>query len=210
MYLPRAFAETDLALLDALIERDAFVTLVTVDGDGLPFASQLPVIYRRSGDEVVLEGHWARPNPQWRHAGQALAIVHGPHAYVSASWYPDKQQAGRVPTWNYAAAHLQGRLQVFDDEARLAALVSELSDLHEARAGSDWRFDAGSDDERRKLRGVVGFRLVAERIELKAKLGQNHPQANMRAVAERLQRQGGHEAEVAAMMSARLRDAHDG
>ncbi|MBP7657476.1 MAG: FMN-binding negative transcriptional regulator, partial [Pseudoxanthomonas sp.] len=90
MYTPRAFAETDLTGLDRLIERDAFVTLVTV-ADGLPFASHLPVLYARDGDRIVIEGHWARPNPQARHAGPAMVIVHGPHAYLSPGWYADKE-----------------------------------------------------------------------------------------------------------------------
>lgn len=52
MYTPRAFARTDLTGLDRLIERDAFVTLVTV-ADGLPFVSHLPVLYARDGDRIV-------------------------------------------------------------------------------------------------------------------------------------------------------------
>ena len=75
MYLPRAYAESDLAALDDLIARDNFITLITVR-DGIPVTSHLPVLYRRDGHEVELRGHWARPNPQSRHAGRALAIVH--------------------------------------------------------------------------------------------------------------------------------------
>ena len=97
MYQRPVFAEADLAHLDHLFARDAFATLVTVVG-GLPFASHLPMLYRRDGSDVLLEGHWARPNPQARHAGPALMIVHGPHAYVSPGWYPDKDAAARVPT----------------------------------------------------------------------------------------------------------------
>ena len=52
MYTPKHFAEHDLAGLDALVARDAFATLVTV-ADGAPFASHLPVLYRRDGDHVA-------------------------------------------------------------------------------------------------------------------------------------------------------------
>src|SRR5690606_17254543 len=100
MFLPPVFAETDPARLDALIAHDPFVSLITSDADGLPFATHLPVLYRRDGDRVLIEGHWAKANPQARHAGPALMIVRGPHAYISASWYPDKETAARVPTWN--------------------------------------------------------------------------------------------------------------
>lgn len=206
MYLPRAFAETDLAALDALFDRDAFVTLITVR-DGVPEIAHLPVLYRRDGQRIELQGHWAAANPQAAHAGPAVAVVHGPHAYVSAGWYPDKQPAARVPTWNYAVAHLHGTLETFREEAALAALVDALSAHYEARVGGDWRFDFGREEERRQLRGIVGFRLQVERAELKFKLSQNHPEPNRRAVAERLQALGGEAAEVAALMRERERGA---
>ena len=204
MYTPRAFAETDLAALDGLITRDAFVTLVTV-ADGLPVVSHLPVLYARDGGHVVLEGHWAKPNPQARHAGPALIIVHGPHAYISPGWYEDKEEAARVPTWNYAVAHLHGALETTDDEADLASIVDRLSQVNEAKAGNDWRFEHDREDHVRQLRGIVGFRFVVERIELKFKLSQNHPAANVQGAADALQRLGGEgNVEIAALMRDRL------
>ncbi|NOT89890.1 MAG: FMN-binding negative transcriptional regulator [Lysobacter sp.] len=186
MYLPRAFVETDLAALDALIGAHPFVTLINTDADGAPFASHLPVLYRRDGDAVLIEGHWARPNPQARHTGDILMIVHGPDAYVSPGAYPDKEEAARVPTWNYAVAHLHGRLDVYEDESALGDLVDRLSRRFEAGVGRDWRFEMGRDDHRDQLRGIVGFRFVPSRIDLKFKLSQNHPPANRRAVREDL------------------------
>lgn len=185
MYTPRAYAETDLTHLDALVAGAPFVTLVTCE-DGAPFASHLPVLYRRDGDAVLLEGHWARPNPQARGATDALAIVRGPDTYVSPGWYPDKASAARVPTWNYAVAHLRGRLERYDDEDALGALVARMSDRFEPTVGSDWKYDHARSDLRGQLRGIVGFRFVATRIELKFKLNQNHPAANRRAVAAAL------------------------
>ncbi|MBF6025529.1 FMN-binding negative transcriptional regulator [Lysobacter niastensis] len=203
MYLPRAFAESDLAALDRLAAQDSFITLITVH-DGAPTVNHLPVLYRRDGDRVELIGHWARPNPQARHAGAATAIFHGPHAYVSPGWYPDKEEAARVPTWNYAVAHLHGSLETFDDEASLAAVVDGLTRQHEAAVAGDWRFEFERDDHRRQLRGIIGFRLVAERIELKFKLNQNHPSANREAVADRLARQQRDDSrDVAALMRER-------
>ena len=184
MYLPRAFAETDLAQLDALIDAHPFVTLISTDADGAPFVSHLPVLYRRDGDAVLIEGHWARPNPQARHDGAIVMIVHGPDAYVSPGVYPDKEAAARVPTWNYAIAHLRGTLDRYDDEAALGDLVDRLSQRFEATVGHDWRFEMARDDHRSQLRGIVGFRFRPERIGLKFKLSQNHPPANRHAVSE--------------------------
>lgn len=204
MYLPRAFVETDLAALDDLIARDNFITLITVR-DGIPVSSHLPVLYRRDGDNVELRGHWARPNPQSRHAGRALAIVHGPHAYVSPSWYPDKKAAARVPTWNYAIANLEGNITTFDDEASLAAIVDDLSRQHESRVGSDWRYEHGREDLRSQLRGIIGFRIAIDRVTLKFKLSQNHPVANRDAVATELEQQQREASrDIAALMRERM------
>jgi transcriptional regulator len=209
MYLPRAFAEHDPAALDALIAHDAFATLVTVV-DGAPMVSHLPVLYRRDGDRVELRGHWAKPNPQSRCTGPALAIVHGPHAYVSPSWYPDKEAQARVPTWNYVVAHLHGTLEILDDDASLAAIVSELSAMHEARVGQHWAFEPERETHRSQLRGIVGFRMVCDRVELKAKLSQNHPDANREAVIAQLDAQASDASRtVARLMRATLAHTTD-
>jgi len=210
MYTPRAFAETDLAELDRLIARDAFVTLVTV-ADGVPVVSHLPVLYARDGDRIVIEGHWAKPNPQARHTGPALLIVHGPHAYVSPGWYADKEEAARVPTWNYAVAHLHGVLDTTEDTTVLASIVDRLSQVNEAHVGNDWRFGHDRDDHVRQLRGIVGFRFDVERVELKFKLSQNHPVANVEGAAAALRQLGG-ESNVAIsdLMRERLARRKDG
>jgi transcriptional regulator len=184
VYLPRAFASHDPAALDALLDADPFITLVTVV-DGAPMISHVPVLYVREGDTLTLRGHWARANPQSSHSGAALAIVHGPHAYVSPSWYPDKLEATRVPTWNYVVAHLHGTLERFDDTESLAAIVADLSAHNEARVDQAWRY-VDDDAHRSQLRGIVGFRLHVTRVEMKAKLSQNHPDANREAVIAQL------------------------
>ena len=204
MYTPRAFVETDLVELDRLMTRDPFVTLVSFDA-GEPIASHLPVLYSRDGERVIIEGHWARPNPQARHTGAALMIVHGPHAYLSPGWYPDKESASRVPTWNYAVAHLGGKLEASDDEVFLASIVDRLSLRHESEVDSDWRYEHERETHRSQLRGILGFRFIPERIELKFKLSQNHPAANVQAAAEHLLKCGdANAAEIAGLMLDRL------
>lgn len=205
MYIPRAFAETDLGALDALFAHDAFVTLVTRHA-GAPFASHLPVLYARDGERIAISGHWARPNPQAGHIdGTALMIVHGPHAYVSPSWYPGEERRSRVPTWNYAVAHLYGSVSLVQDPDELAALVAALGAKYEALAGGDWAWDPTRESHHGLLRGITGFRFVPERVELKFKLGQNHPAATVEAAAAVLARRPGDGAQaVAALMRDRL------
>ena len=185
LYLPRAFDERDLARLDALAVAYPFASLITVD-DGMPCVSHAPVLYARDGERIGLSWHLARANPQSRARGRVLAMLHGPQAYVSPGWYPDKAEHARVPTWNYVVAHLSGEVEAFDDEDSLVRLLDGLSTMHEARVAGDWRFDTDNPAERVQLRGIVGFRMCIDRIEFKSKLSQNHPVANRASVIERL------------------------
>lgn len=205
MYLPSAFAETDLAVLDALVARDSFITLITYYDEN-PFVSHLPALYRRNESTVELRGHWARANPQAAHSGGALAIIHGPHAYISPSWYLDKEEESRVPTWNYAVAHLRGRLEISSEPEFLSSIVGELSAQHEAAVGSDWRFEREREGHTRQLKGIVGFRFTVSEAAIKVKLNQNHPRANREAVAAHLGAQQREDSrEIAMMMRARER-----
>ncbi|WP_314105122.1 FMN-binding negative transcriptional regulator [uncultured Stenotrophomonas sp.] len=190
MFTPSDFATTDLDWLDRLMARDAFVTLATTGADGLPQVTLLPVVYRRDGEAIVIEGHWARPNPQAGHAGPALMLVHGPHAYVSPGWYPDKDSAGRVPTWNYAAAELRGELEPVTERAALMDMLDALSAVNEAGVGGDWRLDRDDARQTRLLGGIIGFRFRPRQVQIKLKLSQNHPDANQVSVIDALETSG--------------------
>jgi transcriptional regulator len=186
MFIPSDFIETDLTWLDRLLARDAFVTVVTTGSDGLPQVTLLPVVYRRDGDDILLEGHWARPNPQAGHTGPALILVHGPHGYVSPGWYPDKEEQARVPTWNYAAAELRGTLEPVTDPDALIGMLDRLSATYEAKVGGDWELLPIEPRQRRMLGGIIGFRFRATQAQVKLKLSQNHPEANQRSVIDAL------------------------
>jgi transcriptional regulator len=173
MYAPAPYAETDPEVIAELIARARLGVLVTHGPEGL-FATHLPWLHDR--DEGVLYAHLARVNPHRSLAGdgEALVVFSGIDAYVSPSWYPSKAVDGRqVPTWNYEAVHVYGRLAWIDDRDALSGLVERLSDRHEAGRSEPWRVsDAPADYVERLLRGVVGVRLRITRAEAKRKLGQ--------------------------------------
>ena len=142
MYIPTAFAESDLTNLHDFIEQNSFGLLVT-HVDGLPFASHLPFLLERTtGPKGTLVGHLARANPQWAEAsGQnALATFSGPHAYISPTWYESEQV---VPTWNYVAVHVYGRIQIIEDEPSLLEIVQRSVHFYEQAMPRPWSFDAG-------------------------------------------------------------------
>src|SRR5262245_45198 len=119
MYIPASFRVDDPDVLDAFVEQYSFATLVSVR-DSSPFATHVPLLIDR--ERRVLLGHFARANPHCDAIGstfESLAIFNGPHAYISPSWYAT---APAVPTWNYAAVHVYGRLSAISEE-RTSKLV---------------------------------------------------------------------------------------
>jgi transcriptional regulator len=178
MYNPPHFTTDDLSWLDWLAEHHPFGTLIS-QIDGAPFASHLPVLYRRSGSQVVLSGHWARPNPQSRdiETQRVLFMLEGPHAYISPRWYVDSHK--QVPTWNYVAAHVYGTIRTVQEDDELERIVVALAARFEAGTDSPWTLASAEPANRARLKGIVGFELRADTVQIKLKLNQNHPAANV-------------------------------
>jgi transcriptional regulator len=204
MYIPAAFAETDLTKLHDFIEQNSFGLLVS-QVEGLPFATHLPFLLdRTTGPLGTLICHVARANPQWQQAGgqTALVIFSGPHVYVSPSWYEAEQV---VPTWNYAAVHAYGRVEVIEDESALREIVQEMVRVYEQAMPRPWSFDASTTFAKRLLGQIVGFRIEIEKIEGKWKLNQNHSIERRHKVVHALRERGGENAQaIADMMQAML------
>ena len=203
MYIPAHFAP-DAALVDELLHNHGAADLVTVTEQGL-MATMLPFIYvppgeastggpRSAGQHGALHGHLARNNDQWKlsAAGESLAIVRGPDAYISPGWYASKVEHGRVvPTWNYVTAHVYGRLVVHDDPVWTEDLVRRLTGKHEAHRDHPWSVDdAPRAFIEGQLRAIVGIELEITRIEAKAKLSQNRPPADVEGVIAGLRERG--------------------
>lgn len=186
MYVPAHFAEGDQEEIAAFVDRAGSADLVTFDGTGLT-ATLLPVLWDRPAgganahqDYGRLLGHVARSNPQWETAVTgvpALAIIRGPQAYISPSWYASKAEHGRVvPTWNYTAVHLSGPVTFHREEDWLRDIVTRLTERYEAGRENRWRVtDAPERFIAGQLRAIVGVEMTVQRVEAKNKLSQNRP-----------------------------------
>src|SRR3954468_82239 len=138
MYVPGSFAVTDEKILESFIERYDFATLINSSAAGL-VASHIPIMLRRSAGKAILVGHVARANSHWRQfdgSAETLAIFHGPHAYVSPSWYAT---GPAVPTWNYAAVHVYGKPRARQDADFTVAALRDLVARHEGSRAKPWR-----------------------------------------------------------------------
>jgi transcriptional regulator len=216
MYLPRHFTVTDLADITAFVDAAQSADLVTFDGTK-PVSTLLPVIWHRPAPADAdpasfgrLLGHIAIANDQWKTAqpgALALAIVHGPQAYISPAWYESKTRHGRVvPTWNYEAVHLTGTITFQHDPEWLRAFVTRLTQRHENGRARPWAVtDAPPEYIDGQLRAIVGVELTIKAIEAKQKLSQNRGELDRAGVVAGLAAEPGPgPAAIAAAMAAQL------
>jgi len=202
MYVPAHFAETDPAVLHALIRAQPLGAWVA-QADGELLVNHIPFYLDAGrGEHGTLVGHVARANPVWKSLPAALpsvVIFQGPHAYISPSWYASKQVDGKVvPTWNYAVVHAHGRPQLVEDRVRLLDIVRTLTEAHEAGQAAPWQVaDAPANYIDKLLAAIVGIEIPIERLTGKWKASQNRSQADKMGTVAGLAASG--EAQAGAM-----------
>lgn len=184
MYNPPAFAETRDEALHAIMCASSLPVLVSPARGGGLLATHLPLLFQ-APDRLV--GHVAKGNFHWRDfdpAQDSLAVFTAAEGYVSPSWYPAKQEHGRVvPTWNYSVVHATGRLSIVEAPGPLLEIVTALTNRHEQGRALPWAVsDAPDDYIAAQLKGIVGLVLTITKLEGKAKLSQNRSQADQDGV----------------------------
>lgn len=180
------FRTEDRALLEALIDEIGFgmVFLTTPDG---PRVAHTPLL--STGDGAV-QFHLARANALSAHldGASALITVNGPDGYVSPRWYADRDT---VPTWDYVALELEGRVRRLAEEG-LEGFLNTLIDKHETRlGGAPWRAEEASAAMWAKLRrGIVGFEMEVLAWRPTIKLSQKKSPAERDRIAAGLEAGG--------------------
>ena len=191
MYLPKHFLVEDPVLLGQLISEYPLATIVA-NLDGHFEINHLPLML--SADKTKLYGHIAKMNPLTKVASSSntsvTAIFHGPNAYVTPSWYPSKQETGKVvPTWNYATVHAEGLIKLIDDPQWLRSHVSQMTDIHEPTYQSTWRLDDAPEEYvQTMLKAIIGIEIEVKSLIGKFKLSQNRPAQDYDAVVAQLEK----------------------
>lgn len=180
MYIPEFNRVRDHADIAAFVQANPFAILVSASDSG-PFATHIPILVREVDNKMVLHGHMAKSNPHCAllESGQeSLAIFHGPHAYISPSLYESRES---VPTWNYAAVHVYGQARAVTDAEHLMEEVREVINAFDPTYFAQW--SSLSDKFRYgMLKQIVGFEMVASRVDAKFKISQNRSKADQAAV----------------------------
>ena len=190
MYLPDHFSANDKVAVRKLIEENSFATILSFPGETVPFINHLPLIFSDiHNEEMVLIGHMAKKNPQWIHFKNnpnCTVIINGPHTYITPQWY----KSGRdVPTWNYAVAHLYGKIHLLEGFQEQIMILKKISDYFEKSNGKSWEFELPKDlmEEHVLTNAIISFKFHIEKIEAKFKLSQNRSLQDRRGVLSGLE-----------------------
>jgi transcriptional regulator len=183
MYIPKSFTINKEEVIYDFIEKNSFATLFSLH-NGEPYATHLPLLLNK--EEGYLEGHFARQNQQWKDiVGQnVLVIFQGPHCYISPSWYETDQA---VPTWNYVAIHVYGELEIIEEEKEVFDSLADMVNKYEIPDSSYHLENVDENYIKGMSKGIVGFKININKIEGKAKLSQNHPEARQELIIKQLE-----------------------
>lgn len=206
MFTGKAFQSSDRQALRQLIHDHPLATVVA-QHHGELIAQPVPLQWHQDDNGVAwLRGHVAAGNP-FAAADElhAVAVFHGPNAYVSPAWYASKQTHGRVvPTWNYSMAQVRGPLRTHRDQAFLMEVLHSLTDRFEQDRANAWSLDdAPAEFIERLLDHIVGIDIRVDQLSGSFKLSQNRNDDDRQGVINGLYQEDDPEAlAVAKLMQA--------
>ena len=170
MYIPHYYKNEDLKEVKKFIEDNSFGILIN-QVDGKPWATHIPLeLDSDENGKDILVSHISKANPQWKEfekQPEVLCIFNGPHSYISSSWYKEEE----VPTWDYIAVHVYGKLTILDEEAVMQSMHKLVNKYEKNSKKSISLYDM-SPKTLRQVKGVVGFKIEITDIQAAYKLSQ--------------------------------------
>ncbi|KAK9367949.1 transcriptional regulator PAI 2-type [Lipomyces kononenkoae] len=246
MFLPGIHAETDTAVLLQFIRENPLGILITnikssqqdfLQCTHVPFVLDLPDESGESAPQGRLRAHIAKQNPQVKAMIEAvdnqppnileldddvLVLVNGKYDhYVTPKFYVEtKPDTGKVvPTWNYAAVQIYGKLSLYYDSKTPetgAFLEKQLHDLSEHTERSIMGYTGGDRPQPWKVadaperyielmqRNVVGIEIRINKIEGKFKMSQEKRNGDRDGVVKGFASLGGETGEaISALVNVR-------
>ena len=186
MYTPDLYKNENPEEIKAFLKENSFGILIN-QTNGKLCATHIPIELEINGDgKEILQGHISKLNPQaegFSENDQVLAIFTGPHSYISSSWYDHEN----VPTWNYIAVHVYGKIKIVDYDTAVEQL-KKLVDKYEVNSANPVRVEDLSAQTMREARGIFGFEIEIEEIQATKKLSQNRDDHNYQNIITELEK----------------------
>lgn len=186
MYTQDIFKNEDSESIKTFLKKNGFGIVIN-QTNGKLCATHIPMLLD-SNDEGkdCLYGHISKLNPQaegFSENDQILVVFTGPHSYISSSWYDFES----VPTWNYIAVHVYGKIRILTPEETLASL-KKMVDKYELNSVDPVRVEDLSAKTMREVRGIIAFEIEIEEIQATKKLSQNRDSKNYDNIISELEK----------------------
>lgn len=186
MHIPDIYKNENQAEIKDFLTKNSFGILVN-QTNGKLCATHIPLELETNQDgKEILQGHISKENPQWEgftENDQVLAIFSGAHSYISPSWYDHEN----VPTWNYIAVHVYGKIKIIEGDAVIQSL-KKLVDKYEQNSKCPVRVEDLSKKTMMQARGIVAFEIEIEEIQAAYKMSQNRDDKNHAAIISELEK----------------------
>lgn len=185
MYIPELYKNENQEEIQNFIHQNGFGILVN-QTNGKLWATHIPLLLEEKDGKQLLVGHISKANPQaesFHDNDEILAIFSGSHSYISSSWYDHEN----VPTWNYLAVHVYGKLSVYSHEQAVDSL-KRLVDKYEAKSKKPIRVEDLSSKTMREASGIIAFEIEITAIEAQKKLSQNRDDKNYKNIILELEK----------------------
>jgi transcriptional regulator len=188
MYNLPEYKEKDFDKIKAFMAANPFIVLAGVDSNNRPVATHLPVLIKEDDKGgLYFLCHIMRATDHHKAFMQnpnVLAIFNGPHTYVSASWYTDKQQGS---TWNYMTVHARGTVSFLDQPA-LLQILEETTAIFESNPSSPSLFKHLPEEYISKMsRAIIALRVDVTEMDHVFKLSQNRDENSYRNIVSELE-----------------------
>jgi transcriptional regulator len=180
LYSPEAFKITDENIVEDFIAKNPFAIL-TSEENGKIEVTHLPINRLKDGK---LYGHFAKANAHSNidETKEVCFIFNGEHAYISPTYY---ESSFNVPTWNYSAVHIYGKVKYIDDDDKVWQLLNETTKIYEGQNG--WQLP--QEDRFKDLTKFLSFfEIDITNIEAKFKFNQNKSKEDIQKVIQSLKK----------------------
>ena len=186
MYTPEIYKNENQEEIKKFLLENSFGILIN-QTNGKLCATHIPLELEINNEgKEILYGHLSKENPQWNgfiDNDQILAIFSGPHSYISSSWYDHEN----VPTWNYIAVHVYGKIKIIEGEAVIESL-KKLVDKYEQNSENPVRVEDLSKKTMMQSRGIVAFEIEITEIQATKKISQNRDEKNHQNIISELEK----------------------
>ncbi|MEP6844678.1 MAG: FMN-binding negative transcriptional regulator [Panacibacter sp.] len=188
MYNIAYFKASDQQEVFSFMQQHPFIMLCGANADGVPVVTHIPVLMEERDNKLFLLAHTMRKQDHTR-AFEAnpnvLAVFYGPHTYVSASWYENKQVAS---TWNYQAVHAKGLLRFLDEQGLLSVLTKLTTTFEQNENSPSLVRKMDEAYVSNMMKAIIAFEIEVTDIQHVFKLSQNRNEKSYENIIAELEK----------------------